>query len=82
MPTCEDNDTQWTLAFTPDGNRLLAGAAGKVNVWDFKKQRKIFSQATAGTGYIQCLAISPDSKHFAAIPSSAGQDLQVFRLPP
>jgi mono/diheme cytochrome c family protein len=82
MPTCEDNDMLWTLAFTPDGNCLLAGAAGKVNVWDFKKQRKVYSQATAGTGYVQSLAVSPDSKHIAAIPSSAGQDLQVFRLPP
>jgi mono/diheme cytochrome c family protein len=82
MPTCEGSDLVWSLAFTPDSNRLLAGTRGKVEVWDFKKQRKIYTQATAGSGYIQCFAVAPDSKHFAAIPSSAGQDLQVFRLPP
>jgi mono/diheme cytochrome c family protein len=81
MPPLEDKETQWTLAFTPDGNRLLAGCRGKFNVWDFRKQRKVYSQATAGSGYIQSLAIAPDSKHVAAIPSSAGQDLQIFKLP-
>jgi WD40 repeat protein len=81
MPPCEDNEIQWSMCFTPDGNRLLSGGTGKVNVWDFKKQRKIFSQPVAKGGYVQCLAVSPDSKHVAAIPSSAGQDLQVFRLP-
>ena len=61
---------------------LARWRAEQVDVGDFEKQRKIDSQATADTGYVQCLAISPDSKHVAAIPSSAGQDLQVFRLPP
>jgi hypothetical protein len=81
MPACEDNEIQWSLAFTPDGNRLLSGARAKVNVWDFKKQRKVYSQPTAGTSYVQSIAVAPDSKHVAAIPGSAGQDLQIFRLP-
>jgi WD40 repeat protein len=82
MPPLEDNEIQWTMAFTPDGSKIISGGSGKVNVWDFRKQRKIYSLATAKSGYVQTLAVSPDSKYVAAIPSSAGQDLQVFRLPP
>src|SRR3569623_2080016 len=72
---------QWTMSITPDATRLISGGSGKVNVWDVRKQRRVFSQPTAGTGYIQTVAISPDNKHVAAIPSSAGQDIQVFRIP-
>lgn len=81
MPKLEDNEIQWSMAFTPDGSRLVSGGSGKLNVWDIKKQRKTHALQTDGSGYIQCLAISADGKQVAAIPSSAGQDLQVFRLP-
>ncbi len=81
LPKLEDNEIQWTAAFTPDSTRLISGGSGKVNVWDVRKQRKIHSLSTAGSGYVQCLATSPDNKHVAAIPSSAGQDLQVLRIP-
>ena len=81
LPKLQDNEIQWTAAFTPDSTRLVSGGSGKVNVWDVRKQRKIHSLSTAGSGYVQCLATSPDNKHVAAIPSSAGQDLQVFRIP-
>jgi len=81
MPPCEDNDMQWSLAFTPDGNRILSGGSGKVSVWDFRKQRKLYSQETAGRYYVQVIAAAPDSKHFAAIPGSSSQALQIFRLP-
>lgn len=80
MPACEDNEIQWTMTFTPDGNRLISGASGKINIWDFKKQRKVFAQTTASGGYVQCLAVAPDSKH-AAATSSSGRTLQIFRLP-
>jgi WD40 repeat protein len=81
MPACEDNDLVWSLVFTPDGDRLLAGGRTRVSVWDFRKQRKVYSQATAGNGYLKSIAVTADSKHMAAIPSSAGQALQIFRLP-
>lgn len=77
----EDNEIQWCAAFTPDGTRLVSGGSGKINIWDVRKHRKIASIATAGSGYVQCLATSPDSQHVAAIPSSAGQDLQIIRIP-
>lgn len=81
LPRLEDNEIQWCAAFTPDGARLVTGGTGKVNVWDVGKQRKIHSLETAGSGYVQCLAVSPDNLHIAAIPSAARQDLQVFRIP-
>jgi WD40 repeat protein len=76
-----DNEIQWTAAFTPDGTRLLSGGRGKVNVWDLKARQKVGSIDLAGTGYVQSLAASPDSRYVAASPASAGQSLQVFRLP-
>jgi mono/diheme cytochrome c family protein len=79
-PKLEDNEIQWSMAFTPDGTRLISGGNGKVNIWDVRKHRKIHALSVAGNGYIQSLAVSPDNKHLAAIPSSAGQDLQIFRL--
>lgn len=82
LPKLEDNEIQWSAAFTPDGARLVTGGTGKINIWDVGKQRKISSIDTEGSGYVQCLAVSPDNLHVAAIPSSAGQDLQVFRIPP
>jgi WD40 repeat protein len=81
LPKLEDSEIQWCAAFTPDGTRLVSGGSGKVNVWDVRKHRKIASIATAGSGYIQTLAVSPDNQHVAAIPSSAGQDLQILRIP-
>ena len=80
-PKMEDNEMIWSMIFTPDGTRLITGTTGKVNVWDVRKERKIYSQGTAGSYYVQTLAVSPDNKHVAAIPGSAGQDLQVFRIP-
>jgi WD40 repeat protein len=77
----EAGDIQWSCAFTPDGKRLLSGASAAINVWDVPKQAKIAALPTAGSGYIQTIAPSPDNLHAAAITSSAGQTLQVFRLP-
>jgi WD40 repeat protein len=79
-PKLEDNEIQWSMAFTPDGTRLVSGGNAKVNIWDVRKHRKLHALAIAGNGYIQSLAVSPDNKLVAAIPSSAGQDLQVFGL--
>lgn len=82
MPKLADNETQWSLAFTPDGTRLLCGGRGKINIWDFRKGAKLHSLAMAAdVHYVQCLAVSPDGKYCAAIGSSAGQDVQVFQLP-
>ena len=77
----ESKEIQWSIAFSPDGSRLISGGSGKVNIWEVHKQQRVATQATAGTVYIQTLAISADGKLFAAIPSSAGQDLQVFGMP-
>jgi WD40 repeat protein len=79
-PKLEDNEIQWSMAFTPDGTRLVSGGNGKVNVWDVRQHRKLQVLAVAGHGYVQSLAVSSDNKYVAAIPSNAGQDLQVFRL--
>jgi WD40 repeat protein/mono/diheme cytochrome c family protein len=80
-PPMEDSESQASMAFTPDGTRLVSGARGKLNVWDMKTKRKIASLATGTIFDVQALATSPDNKHAAGIGSAAGQELQVFRLP-
>jgi mono/diheme cytochrome c family protein len=80
-PKMEESDMIWSMSFTPDGTRLITGTRGQINVWDVGKERKIHSLPTAGSSYVQSLAVSPDNRHVAAIPSSAGQDLQIFRVP-
>jgi WD40 repeat protein len=80
-PVFEDREMQWFVIFTPDSKFVLSGARGKVNLWDLASHQKIYEFDTAKTSYVQTIAVSPDGRHFAAIPSSAGQDLQVFRMP-
>lgn len=77
----KDNEIQWSGAFTPDSDRLVTGGGGRVNVWNVERGKKIASLTTEGSYYVQCLAVSPDDLHVAAIPGSAGQSLQVFRIP-
>jgi WD40 repeat protein len=77
----EEQEIQWSGEFLPDGLRLVTGSAGKINVWDLTRKSRTTVIPTKGTGYVQCLAVSPDNWHIAAIPSSAGQTLQVLRLP-
>jgi WD40 repeat protein len=79
---CETNETPWTAAFTPDGKRLISGGRGRICAWNVKTGFKIHETRMANEiGYVQTLAVAPDGRHVAAITSSAGQDLQVFRLP-
>ena len=80
-PPLQDQEIQWTARFLPNSKYVLSGGRAKVNLWEVAKQRKVYEFDTAGSYYVQTLAPSPDGRHFAAIPGSAGQDLQVFRLP-
>ena len=81
VPLFQDREIQWSSAFLPNSKYLLSGGLGKVNLWDAATQRKIYEFDTAGSSYVKSIACSPDNRHFAAIPGSAGQSLQVFRLP-
>ncbi len=78
QPPMEAGEIQWSMVFTPVGSKLLSGGTDKVNVWDIKGKRRIHSQAVPDSGYIQCLAASPDNKHAAA---TGRRDVHVFRLP-
>ncbi len=78
FPKMEAGEIQWSLAFTPDGSRLISGASGKINIWDAHKQRRIQAQEVAEAGYIQSLAVSPDNVHVAAPGRRA---VYVFRIP-
>lgn len=79
-PKLEDSEIQWSMVFTPDGTRLITGGHGKVNVWDVRQGRKLETLPVADHGYIKSLAVTADNQRVAAIPSSAGQELKIFRL--
>jgi Tol biopolymer transport system component len=77
-----DHTINWILEFSPDGRRIASGGRGEVEVWDAETGNPVIEFDLGGVLYVQSLAISPDGKMLAAIPSSSGQTLQVFRLPP
>jgi len=81
LPKLQDDQIPWTAVFSQNGEYVLAGGRGKVTVWEVATQRRLHEFDTAGSYYVQTIAYSPDQRHFAAIPGSAGQDVQVFRLP-
>lgn len=78
LPKMEAGEIQWSMAFTPDGSRILTGGTDRVDVWDVRKASRIFSLPAPDSGYIQSLAASPDNKHAAATGRS---DIFIFRLP-
>src|SRR5262249_11575319 len=55
-----------SVAFSPDGQRLLSGGEDKlVKVWDAKTGKQILSLAGQTAG-VQSVAFSPDGKHLAS----------------
>jgi hypothetical protein len=77
----QDRETQWTVAFSSDGERVFSGGGGKFNVWDAATQKRVDSgDVGSGIGYVQTLAVSVDNRYVATLPSMAGQKLQLFRV--
>ncbi|MGI9474609.1 MAG: DUF4190 domain-containing protein [Rubripirellula sp.] len=76
-----DQTINWTVAFSPDGSRIASGGRGEVEIWNTETGSPVTEFSLGGVLYVQSLAISPDGTMLAAIPSSSGQTLQVFRLP-
>ena len=81
LGTCEDRHIQWIVRFTPQGDRLVSGGDGCISVWDLSSFFRVQQVDVAdGTGDVQSLAVAPDGQHVAAILSTSGEDLQVFRI--
>ncbi len=74
-------ETQWSLAFIPDGNRVVSGGRGKVTLWDLADGKSIARFDLGPTSYVQTVAVSSDGSLLAAVPASAGQRVIVFRIP-
>jgi WD40 repeat protein/mono/diheme cytochrome c family protein len=81
LPKFQDREIQWSAVFSPDGRHIASGGSGTINIWNVETQKRVNAVDTAGTGYVQSVAFSPDNRHVSGIPGSAGQDLQIFRLP-
>ena len=76
-----DHTINWIVKFTPDGRQLVAGGRGEAEVWDVETGRQVTEFDLGGVLYVQAISISPDGTLLAAIPSSSGQTLKVFRMP-
>ena len=65
-------DAIYALAFTPDGKRLVTGAADRsVKVWDVATGTRLYTLSES-TDAVNTIAISPDGKRVAA--GGRGQD--------
>lgn len=74
-------EIQWSVRYHPHRRWLISGGRGQAHVWDLETARSLATIDLGGVLYIQVLAISPDGRLLAAIPSAAGQTLTVVRLP-
>jgi WD40 repeat protein len=77
----KDRGIPWSAAFLPNSKYLISGGRGTINLWDAKSSQRIHEFDTGTIFYVMALACASDNRFFAAYPSAAGQDLQVFRLP-
>ena len=61
-----------SLAFTPDGRRLITGTtAGRVCVWDLAS-RKLLAELPASSSSVNCLCVSPDGTRLVVATGTAG----------
>jgi WD40 repeat protein len=74
-------ESQWSVAFLPDGGGLVSGGRGKATLWRLADGQPVVGVDLGGVLYIKALAVTKDGTLLAAIPSSAGQTLSVARLP-
>ncbi len=77
LPRLMHKEIQWSMQFTPNGEKLLCGGSGLVNAWDVSSSRLESSQTVGSMVYVHSLAISRDGKQFAA-PSN--NEVRVFQL--
>jgi len=66
----ETNDEKlqvWSVAFEPNGQRLVTGGAGgRIQVWDLSELRRVF-EVDLGWGYhVKCLAWHPEGRSIIA----------------
>ncbi|HVK08918.1 MAG TPA: protein kinase [Gemmataceae bacterium] len=70
--------TAGTAAFSPDGERLAAGSAGVVKVWDWRNRQVLYALPAGGEGNAISVAFSRDGGRLAS--ASTGQNVKVWDL--
>jgi len=59
------DDVIWSVAFSPDGQRLACSDEKRVGVWDAQTGQEVLS-LQGHTEEVNCVAFSPDGQHLAS----------------
>ncbi|MEQ8677369.1 MAG: protein kinase [Aggregatilineales bacterium] len=64
------NDDVWSVAFSPDGQRIASGSKDQsISVWDATIGEAVFDPLVGHTGFVHSVAFSPDGSRIASASS-------------
>jgi WD40 repeat protein len=74
----ETGDLNWSMAYSADSSKLLAGSSNKVTIWNARTSKLVRTQGVFEGNTIKAIAAGPDGKQFA---SGALSRAYIFRMP-
>jgi len=75
-----DSDSVYTLVWSPDGTRIVAGGSGDITVYDSTDLSILFQKVDAHAGRVNDVAVSPDGSMI--VSGGADGALKLWILPP
>ncbi len=75
-----DSDSVYTLVWSPDGTRIVAGGSGDITVYDSTDLSILFQKVDAHAGRVNDVAVSPDGSMI--VSGGADGALKLWIIPP